>query len=327
MKSKILFCSALLVILFSYPPAIAWGAWENYNRPKPLMDYVPQETGIYDTAYSQLQESDCRSCHGASLADRHHTLDPPHECTECHPPPEFGVIRDCTTSGCHSWDDVGTNGWHHNTAQSESGNCRACHNPNLIAEYSPPGCFAVGEPNILDIVPTPHTCQNCHWGQSVAAAEDREPTGNFDPGNPAHEDAGHPSTYNHLDEWGVPVGYYEYEKEIPSDMDTHHMGFIGNVSGQCNMCHSCTGLWDDLSWDPCSPELIRACESCHTKETLHAIHAPDISDINGWEAVGFHVPFSNIDETDLEPDTYRLFTVTEVCSGCHSCGFWHGVCQ
>ena len=309
MKSNILFRSLLLVILFSYPPAIVWGAWENHNRPKPLMDYVPQETGIYDTTYSQLGESDCRSCHGASLADRHHMLDPEqHQCTECHPPPQFGVIRDCTTSGCHNWDDVNTNGWHHKTEASASGNCVACHNANLIAQYSPPVSFAEDEPNVLDMVPTPWTCQNCHWGQSV--------------------DAGHPSTYNHLDEWGVPAGYYEYEKEIRSDENNHHMGGKGNVASNCCMCHTYTD--DDpctLAIDHCNPESIRACESCHTKETLHAIHAPDISDISGWEAIGFHVPLSNPVEDDEVPSAYRLFTVTEVCSGCHSCGFWHGVCQ
>ena len=315
MRSKAFCASALLLFLVSYAAPIVWAS-DDYNRPAPLMDYVAQESGIFDTTYSELQEPDCRSCHGASVADRHHQSDPQHQCMQCHP--QMQVISDCMTSGCHSFDDVGTNGWHHNTEMSGSGTCTACHESSLIAEYSPPGHFPEGEPHVLDMLPTPFACENCHWDQQVAAAEDREPTGNFDPDNPAYEDAGHPSTYDHLDDWGVPVGYYEYVKTIRTSKDSHHMGMVGNVSSQCNICHSCTGLWDDISWDPYDAELIPACESCHSKETLHAIHT---SGITGWEAVGFHVPPSNLDETDLEPDAYRLFTTVEVCDGCHSCDF------
>ena len=52
---------------------------EPFNRPNPLMDYVSQEIGMYDTLYWELDESDCRRCHGNNLADRHHLsgdLDP-----------------------------------------------------------------------------------------------------------------------------------------------------------------------------------------------------------------------------------------------------------
>ena len=44
-----------------------------YVRPgNPTIDYVPQNVGIYDTYYQNFKESDCRWCHGASTADRHH---------------------------------------------------------------------------------------------------------------------------------------------------------------------------------------------------------------------------------------------------------------
>lgn len=33
---------------------VIWGQYEDYNRPVPLMDYVPQEIGIYDTTYDAL---------------------------------------------------------------------------------------------------------------------------------------------------------------------------------------------------------------------------------------------------------------------------------
>jgi hypothetical protein len=35
----------------------------DHNRPDPLMDYVPQEKGMYDTVYSELAVEDCRGCH------------------------------------------------------------------------------------------------------------------------------------------------------------------------------------------------------------------------------------------------------------------------
>ena len=44
-----------------------------YVRPgNPLMDYVPQNIGVYDTYYENFNETDCRVCHGASTAERHH---------------------------------------------------------------------------------------------------------------------------------------------------------------------------------------------------------------------------------------------------------------
>ncbi|MBW2109220.1 MAG: hypothetical protein JRI36_11235 [Deltaproteobacteria bacterium] len=45
-------------------------------RPaNPTMDFVPQNFGIYDTYYEFFRESDCRSCHGASTAERHHATE------------------------------------------------------------------------------------------------------------------------------------------------------------------------------------------------------------------------------------------------------------
>ena len=264
------------------------------------MDYVPQEEGNYDTVYSQLAESDCRSCHGSSVADRHHVLGL--ECLQCHDVhgADVMVVRDCMTSGCHSWGDVDTNGWHHNNVVSESGNCTACHNPALLSQNSPAGCISEDDIIVLDMLPTPFACQNCHWAQSVTVG-------------------GHPT----LNQGSEPYG-----KEIQTSKDTHHMGFTGNVSEQCYICHSCSGTWDNISWDPCDPNLIRACESCHSKDSLHAIHEFPSPSINGWEAIGFHVPPANEDETDLEPDTYRLFTADEVCRACHSSAYWRGpICQ
>lgn len=65
---------AMMLLLFFEAPRILLGGYADYNRPNPLMDYVPQETGIYDTVYWELEEHHCRGCHGNSLADRHLSL-------------------------------------------------------------------------------------------------------------------------------------------------------------------------------------------------------------------------------------------------------------
>ena len=270
-----------------------------YNRPTPLMDYVPQEIGIYDGMYANLTESDCRGCHGNSLVERHHatpTVIEDRLCIPCHEvipePPGVVVINDCLTSGCHSAGDMEDNGWHHMTDLSESDNCVACHNPNLIAEITPLRDFGMYPPSV--VTPTPFSCENCHWSQEVSS--------------------GHPSTNDHSNRWGQYVGFYEYGKPIEGNFDTHHMGFKGNVASDCYNCHSLNP--DDMNWDPYDDQLIRYCERCHDVGTLHTI-GPHVQDTPGWEAAGFHVPETNTDTTDVDPTFYRDFTADEQCFGCH----------
>jgi len=221
-------------------------------------------------------------------------------------------VRDCTTSGCHSWDDAsllppdGNGRWHHNTDNSAAGNCNVCHNPSIVGAIQPGVSFDDDPPGDLNHIPRVYNCDNCHWEQAISNQ-------NADPDNP-----GHPSTYDHFDPWGNLVGYYEYQRPVLSPFDAHHMGFRGNIVAnpvaQCYFCHSLVGTdWSNASppdYDSDNPELIRFCQRCHTKGQLHAIHA---SDFNSWEAVGFHVP----DKPETDPDTYRLFSGDEVCLGCH----------
>jgi hypothetical protein len=141
-------------------------------------------------------------------------------------------------------------------------------------------------------------------------------------------DAGHPSTYQHVDRWGNDVGYYEYGKHILSNWDNHHMGIKGNVASECFKCHA--NDINDPQWDYTDPELIRYCEKCHDINTLHTIYehvGPDTDDclsdpslncdgtdtaVKGWAAVGFHAPGSG------EPSVYRSFEANEQCFGCHA---------
>jgi hypothetical protein len=263
------------------------------------MDYVSQEKGIYDTISSNLVEQDCRGCHSYSVADRHHatpTVVRDHLCFPCHPQCTIGtpncengitIERNCIASGCH---DTNVNGWHHAVDLTSANVCITCHNPNLIGELSPLIDFNT-YPSQVDFLPTPFSCENCHWKQMITAKHYLN-DGNSDSNNP-----GHPSTYHHYDQWGNFMGFHEYPFPINGNMDTHHMGF------ECVTCH--LGNPNSLPCD--DPILIRYCERCHSIASLHSIDA-HMLESNGWEAVA---------DPDGEPSVYRAFTANEKCLACH----------
>src|SRR4030065_1213812 len=104
----------LCIALVLATTGLALALCTDYYRPVPLMNYVSQEKGIYDTIFSNLVEQDCRGCHGGSTADRHHgvpivVID--HLCNPCHQQCTIGdpdcvngatLHRNCLTSGCHN---------------------------------------------------------------------------------------------------------------------------------------------------------------------------------------------------------------------------------
>ena len=271
MKSKFFLSSGVFALFIFLASPMLLASDVSYSRPDPLMDYVSQETGFYDTVYWELDEGYCRNCHGSNLAEQHHMTDTAIHgfCTPCHWVGESGglVISDCLTGNCHSWNDLDTNGSHHNTEDAATGNCIACHDETVIGEFGPGVSFEEDLPPPDMNLPTPFSCENCHWGQAVTGS-------------------GHPSTHDHIDE-GL-ASYYEYGRGIHNTFETHHMASVGNIEFNCHMCHG-FGFDPDtavMNWDPCNPEIIRSCERCHTTDTLHNIHLPDLY---GWEAVGFHV--------------------------------------
>jgi hypothetical protein len=321
MFKKTFVFSAVTVLVATMSVATASALLDTWNRPNAFMDYVSQEMGMYDTRYDLLTESDCRGCHGDNQADRHHysPLGLAGQCGGCHDiisePPGVFPIRDCITSGCHSWDDVHVNGWHHDTDLSAAENCVICHSPNLVAPIGPFRSFQEDPPPV--VTPTPFSCENCHWDQAVVPASQ-----GFDPITSPPSDAGHPSTYHHGyydGEVCVPTCYHEYGAEILGAWDTHHLGFT-----DCSACHSADP--NDQSWDPDNPELIRYCETCHSEETLVSIF-PHVGPpatggglaAYGWEAVGFHVSGSS----GGNPVEYRSFEATEICFGCHNPVPWY----
>jgi hypothetical protein len=129
---------------------------------------------------------------------------------------------------CHKTDV--NNKWHHNSDLGASGQCTACHRPDLVgglrgtapAAYYPNGA-----------APTPFRCENCHWGSTVP------------------------------------------EPDVFNPMDTHHMSFWGDVSAACYDCHSMSP--NSPNWDPLKPTLIRFCANCHTRDSLHAVAAHQVS--------------------------------------------------
>ena len=353
-KNKMFVGATIALLLLTVGLAWAYTPNKIYNRPKPVMDYTPQEIAIGDYLYTSLGENDCRFCHGASVADRHHysELALTGFCTPCHAispsPPYVAVTRNCTVSGCHSGADLGPldvagtppNGWHHYTQESYTDQCIACHEPGVLDRVVDDEAvpFAQYPPTV--VTPTPFSCENCHWEQPVIASTTLPVWQNGDPqsNNPYNlgqmANAGHPSTFDHNDPYtaysmtGTTGGYwndyFEYGKKIESNFDTHHMLFNGNVSTDCERCHSADP--DQPSWDPYNEELIRYCETCHDIATLHAIEphvgtggTGDPPAVNGWEAAGFHVPdTSNTNTTDVAPTIYRQFNANEQCYGCHA---------
>lgn len=130
--------------------------------------------------------------------------------------------------GCHATHD---NGWHHLTEESSTGQCDVCHTNIEITRYipeSPP------PPEIT--IPSPFSCENCHWEQRI------------------------------------PM---EGGKSIYGYQDTHHMQFKGNFASDCSRCHAGDEPYN-FSWNPDNEYLIRFCEKCHSPDSLHALHANSI---------------------------------------------------
>jgi hypothetical protein len=336
MITKKLFYFACLIFVLGIAGSLR-AQNEVYNRPNPTMDYVPQEIGIYDTIYQEHTQHNCRKCHGNSTVDRHHGIPMvvrDNLCTPCHPTCTVGdpdcengitIHRDCLTSGCHSWNDVQFENkrWHHNTDMANSENCIACHNQNLIDEISPFRSLELYPPSVVS--PTPFSCENCHWEQKPATKTGKRNA------------PGHPSTYDHYDDWGNCIGFFEYGKPIYGNYDTHHMDFVGNVSSECYKCHSQDP--DNPSWDPYNPELMRYCEICHSIRSLHLI-GPHVSEHPGWDPIGFHAGGGGTDPNlyhtwdvnpcgpntnppfppgpgGYTPQDYPGYTADQQCWGCH----------
>lgn len=278
---------------------ITLGSAQGYKRPpNPVMNYVPQNVGIYDTYYGNFKETDCRACHGDSnaVASRHHNsaiafADCPDGCpsqnclTVCHNEaynPVTNPTGDCKL--CHvdsTWIplDIGygmgnLGAPHHRSDLAGSGQCTACHQPNLLVEtksVKPPLYYPVAYTH----TPTPFNCENCHWPSGNAAHQPPSLADwNLWTGLPK------PTTWPDSLPHPVPIeanGPVISGSVIVGDqppptankpyrpMDgTHHEA--GNFYSKCWLCHAGDS---DPNWDSNNPLLIRYCENCHSKDSLH----------------------------------------------------------
>ena len=292
-KKSVLGVSIAVLLVFVVAET-SWAAEcpEEWSRRNPLMDYAPQETGVYDTLYEYVEEPDCRGCHGASLADRHHLI--PGACASvlCHgATPE----RNCMADGCHATVD---NGGHHLTDLSATGQCNACHAHVVEYDSEPRPTYSPGI-----TTPYAYSCENCHWDQALSGV--------------------HPS--------GGP-DYDEYGKPVFTPQTLHHMGFEANFVGQCHRCHAENDpydpSWDPCDDYECS-RRIRPCQKCHSRGSLHGLiyHVVSLGGGSGpddypwgWHAFGWHVDSS--DCADVDSTVSRQFANgqswgDELCMGCH----------
>jgi hypothetical protein len=249
-----------------------------YRPPNPAMDYVPQNIGIYDTYYGNFKETDCMDCHGDgnTIEIRHqYSAGAFASCPDgCPLSPQDCPICNITgsCSQCHiDAGPVGNLGYpHHRSDFAKSGQCTACHQPNLLVQtrsVRPPSYY----PTAFTYAPTPFNCENCHWPSGSAA---HQPPAFIDwnlwTGIPKPttwpDDLPHPMPVEAIGP--VSTGsLYPTKSYRPQDGLHHTVG--GTVSPACFLCHA--NEPGHHSFNPVNPLLIRYCENCHSRDSLHGI--------------------------------------------------------
>jgi len=277
-----------------------------YTRPSnPIMDYVPQNIGVYDTYYENFYESDCRGCHGASIEERHHVTYYALQgnCAFCH----LGGVqpeRDCKV--CHiDGGPIGDFGSpHHRSNFAGVGQCNQCHT-NVIETNSvdPPGFTPT------NITPTPYSCENCHWpsgkvphqaatydGNTFKFLADWQSWTGYPTPTTWPDGLAHPQP---IEANGIVLSGTSGMKPYPSSEGTHH-NLSAKVNNRCYYCHA-SAPGSSPNWDPNNPYLIRFCENCHDVSSLHSIQA-HVTDDNIYRVSG-------IDN--------QLVTTNTKCMACH----------
>jgi len=172
MKQRSAIFLAVLVFTLVGSPWTIWAYTPDqpYHRPEPLMDFVCQNQGTYDALYDSYPDTQCRACHGDLTGDLHRYTGPglADQCDlpECHSagPPDPGTTLSCTDSLCHGDPANEDLKVHHNSDPAASGQCTACHRPDLVGALraEAPLMFYPNEP-----APAPFRCENCHWGDAT----------------------------------------------------------------------------------------------------------------------------------------------------------------
>jgi hypothetical protein len=249
-KTAILLTVSVLLLLGS--ALTLWALDQYYNRPSPVMDFVPQDQGTYDTIYPNYTDADCRTCHGDLTGDLHRYsglgLNGVCDLPECHAvgPPAPGTQISCTSPDCHVIGSANAK-VHHSSDLAASGQCTACHRPDLVGGLRAEGlimCYPK-EPG-----PAPYRCENCHW-----------------------EDT------------------FKLSPDVSSLFDLHHMQFEGPVSAACYECHSMSAsdpLWNPDN--PVLVRFCENCHTPAILHSIHqdasygweavGFHVPNINNTN-----------------------------------------------
>lgn len=277
----------------------------------PLLANVPpppanQLIGINDSLFNDMDEAQCRVCHGTDEnVERHHLLynteipdptDAPYgvpgelySCVSCHEMDtssgviEFLIERDCTA--CHIQSSSFELSVHHRTDEAlgnpplDGPDCQACHGSlvdnindgHYIPDYPPTA--ETPAPSGGDGLPLNSE------GNGAGACDYCHSTGTGDPTIPGIDDAS-----------GVVV----YSNE-----DLHHeTGFWGGVGAHGFVCFWCHDQTLPLEEPP-----IRLCENCHGPDSLHNIQ----TDSNGDGSI----------TPGVELPGYGHIGNPDDCWGCH----------
>ena len=289
-----------LLFLFCLSFFIAIPLWANVPPPP-----ANQLIGINDSLFNDMDESECRVCHGSDEnVERHHLLydteipdstDAPYgvpgelyTCLSCHEVDtssgviEFLVERNCVA--CHIQSSSFELSVHHRTDEAlgnpplDGPDCQACHGSlvdnindgHYIPDY--PTSSETPSPSGGDGLPLNSE------GNGAGACDYCHSTGTGDPTIPG------------IDEGSGVLVY--------SNEDLHHeTGFWGGVGAHGFVCFWCHDQSLPLE------EPIRICQNCHGPDSLHNIQTD--SDEDGLIIPGVELP------------GYGHIGNPEDCWGCH----------
>jgi hypothetical protein len=283
-KIVFIFGAAVFLITLGFTQSTAFE-----RPPNPVMNYVPQNIGIYDTYYDNFKESDCRVCHGDRNAEaiRHQYAgsafaacpdgcppSPPDCLTACHSDPSNpqSITDDCKE--CHIFGGImGDLGFpHHMSDLAGSGQCTACHQPDLlVGTYSVRTPYFYPTPNTH--TPTPFHCENCHWPSVNGNAPHQPPLlSDWNSWTGLPKPTTWPDSLPHpapIEANGLVINYNLHPSKPYRPMDGTHHEINGYAYSNCFQCHANDPgpFHSDLD----NPLLIRFCENCHSRDSLHSI--------------------------------------------------------
>ncbi len=118
---------------------------------------VPQEIGLKDVEFKELNRPYCEGCHGESLADTHHKTKnaASGNCVFCHDVKSAdpsSVVLKTNCMDCHKTSP------HHQTKAALNKECTSCHDSPGVSDFT----MNVPKYNPSIITPIKDNCKKCH---------------------------------------------------------------------------------------------------------------------------------------------------------------------